>query len=145
MYGQKAANAYRKVGLETGVIAASPHQLIMMLFDGAKAALWRARVQFEQNQIPERGASISKAIAIIGGLRDGLNMEVGGELSQNLRNLYDYMGQRLLEANLESDVNKVMEVDALLETIASAWRQIAPATPATAAPAAQAGTGVRYE
>ncbi|MBN4664787.1 flagellar export chaperone FliS [Pandoraea nosoerga] len=144
MYGQNAANAYRKVGLETGVIAASPHQLIVMLFDGAKAALTRARVHFEDGRIAERGQAISKAIEIIGGLRDGLNMEVGGELSRNLRDLYDYMGRRLLEANLENDVAKVREVDTLLDTIASAWREIAPAA-GTGAAAAQAGTGVRYE
>lgn len=144
MYGQNAANAYRKVGLETGVIAASPHQLVVMLFDGAKAALLKARIHFEQGQIAERGAALSKAIAIIGGLRDSLNMDVGGELSQNLRDLYDYMGRRLLEANLENDPVKVQEVDTLLETIASAWRAIAPAA-GTGAPAVQAGTGVRYE
>jgi flagellar protein FliS len=139
MYGQNAANAYRKVGLETGVIAASPHQLIMMLFDGAKA-----RVHFEDGRIADRGQALSKAIGIIGGLRDGLNMEVGGELSRNLGDLYDYMGRRLLEANLENDVAKVREVDTLLDTIASAWREITPAA-GTGAPAAQAGTGVRYE
>ncbi|WP_281718071.1 flagellar export chaperone FliS [Pandoraea apista] len=144
MYGQNAANAYRKVGLETGVVAASPHQLIVMLFDGAKAALTKARIHFEAGHIAERGQAISKAIDIIGGLRDGLNMEVGGELSRNLRDLYDYMGRRLLEANLENDVAKVQEVDTLLETIASAWRAIAPST-GTGAPAVQAGTGVRYE
>lgn len=144
MYGQNAANAYRKVGLETGVIAASPHQLIMMLFDGAKAALMKARVHFEDGRIADRGLALSKAIGIIGGLRDGLDMDAGGELSRNLRDLYDYMGHRLLEANLENDVVKVQEVDTLLDTIASAWRAITPAA-GTGAPAAQAGTGVRYE
>ena len=144
MYGQNAANAYRKVGLETGVLAASPHQLVMMLFDGTHAALLRAQLFFEQGNIAERGNAIGKAISIIGGLKDGLNMEVGGELSANLASLYDHMTRKLLEANLENDVSKVQEVDTLLDTIASAWRAITPAA-GTGAPAAQAGTGVRYE
>ena len=41
MYTQSsvAANAYAKVGLETGVVAASPHQLIIMLYEGAELSV----------------------------------------------------------------------------------------------------------
>lgn len=127
MYNQSGAQAYQKVGLESGVMNASPHQLIMMLFDGAQSALIRARILMSQGESSGKGAALSKAINIINnGLSAGLDMEKGGELAQNLSALYDYMSRRLLHANLHNDEQAITEVLALLENIADAWRQIGP-------------------
>ncbi|QHB32996.1 flagellar export chaperone FliS [Yersinia canariae] len=127
MYSQSGAQAYQKVGLESGVMNASPHQLIMMLFDGAQSALIRARILMSQGESSGKGAALSKAINIINnGLSAGLDMEKGGELAQNLSALYDYMSRRLLHANLHNDEQAITEVLALLENIADAWRQIGP-------------------
>lgn len=127
MYGQSGAQAYQKVGLESGVMNASPHQLIMMLFDGAQSALIRAKILINQGETATKGAALSKAINIINnGLSAGLDMDKGGELAQNLSALYDYMSRRLLHANLHNDEQAIDEVLALLENIADAWRQIGP-------------------
>ncbi|MCE3112644.1 flagellar export chaperone FliS [Yersinia enterocolitica] len=127
MYNRSGSQAYATVGLESGVMNASPHQLIVMLFDGAQSALVRARILMNQGDIPAKGAALSKAINIINnGLSAGLNMEKGGELAENLSALYDYMSRRLLHANLHNDEQAITEVLALLENIADAWRQIGP-------------------
>ncbi|HDL7647082.1 TPA: flagellar export chaperone FliS [Yersinia enterocolitica] len=127
MYNRSGSQAYATVGLESGVMSASPHQLIVMLFDGAQSALVRARILMNQGDIPTKGAALSKAINIINnGLSAGLNMEKGGELAENLSALYDYMSRRLLHANLHNDEQAITEVLALLENIADAWRQIGP-------------------
>lgn len=127
MYNRSGSQAYAQVGLESGVMSASPHQLIAMLFDGAQSALVRARILMNQGDIPAKGAALSKAINIINnGLSAGLNMEKGGELAENLSALYDYMSRRLLHANLHNDEQAITEVLALLENIADAWRQIGP-------------------
>ncbi|AKF38658.1 flagellar export chaperone FliS [Yersinia enterocolitica] len=127
MYNRSGSQAYAQVGLESGVMSASPHQLIVMLFDGAQSALVRARILMNQGDIPAKGAALSKAINIINnGLSAGLNMEKGGELAENLSALYDYMSRRLLHANLHNDEQAITEVLALLENIADAWRQIGP-------------------
>ncbi|HDL6938720.1 TPA: flagellar export chaperone FliS [Yersinia enterocolitica] len=127
MYNRSGSQAYAQVGLESGVMSASPHQLIVMLFDGARSALVRARILMNQGDIPAKGAALSKAINIINnGLSAGLNMEKGGELAENLSALYDYMSRRLLHANLHNDEQAITEVLALLENIADAWRQIGP-------------------
>ena len=67
MFGttQSGAHAYAKVGIETGVISASPHKLIVMLYDGAIVAISNATQQMKNGDIPAKGYSISKAIAII--------------------------------------------------------------------------------
>src|SRR5689334_14605377 len=103
MFGttQRGVNAYAKVGLETGVTAASPHKLIVMLYDGALAAIMTGITQMKAGNVQEKGKAISKAIQIIdNGLRASLDKEVGGEIAQNLDALYDYMSRRLLEANI---------------------------------------------
>ncbi|AIN19515.1 flagellar protein FliS [Yersinia rochesterensis] len=127
MYNRSGVQAYTQVGMESGVMSASPHQLIVMLFDGAQSALVRARILMNQGDIPAKGAALSKAINIIdNGLSAGLDMEKGGELAENLSALYDYMTRRLLHANLHNDEQAITEVLALLENIADAWRQIGP-------------------
>ena len=81
MYSKSGVQAYQQVGLESAVLSASPHQLVVMLFDGIHSALIRARLFLEQGDIPAKGEALSKAINIIeNGLKAGLNMDVGGEL-----------------------------------------------------------------
>lgn len=117
--------AYEKVGLETAVQTASPYQLILMLFDGAKQAIANARLGIEMNDIPKKGLAISKAIDIIlNGLRASINLDDGGKLSQDLYALYDYMSRRLLHANLHNDPAALDEVGRLLDEIHSAWIEI---------------------
>ena len=127
MYNNSGVQAYQKVGLESAVLSASPHQLVVMLFDGAHSALVRARLFLEQGNIPAKGEALSKAINIIdNGLKAGLNMEVESDLPENLAALYDYMVRRLLHANLRNDAEAIVEVEVLLNNIADAWKQICP-------------------
>ena len=127
MYSNSGVQAYQKVGLESAVLSASPHQLVVMLFDGAYSALVRARLFLEQGDIPAKGEALSKAINIIdNGLKAGLNMEVDSDLPANLAALYDYMVRRLLHANLRNDVEAIVEGEGLLNNIADAWKQIGP-------------------
>src|SRR6476469_1487325 len=117
MFGSKqfGVNAYAKVGVETGVSSASPHQLIVMLFDGAMKALGAAVVNMKANNIAAKGEAISKAILIIeSGLRASLDKKAGGEIAEGLDALYEYMGKRLLLANLKNDVAILEEVPKLL-------------------------------
>jgi flagellar protein FliS len=140
MFGsmQSGANAYAKVGIETGVVAASPHHLIVMLFDGALAALAMSVQHMKTGNIADKGQAISKAIMIIdGGLRASLDKKVGGEIALSLDSLYEYMTNRLLLANLKNQPEIVEEVQRLLQDLKSAWDAIAP-IPASAAPAPKA-------
>jgi len=119
-------SAYAQVGIETGVAAASPHKLILMLFDGAIMALGTAQRHMSEGDIPAKGLDISKAIEIItNGLRASLDLEAGGELAERLYALYDYMTVRLLHANLHNDLAAIEEVSRLLGELRSAWEEIA--------------------
>ncbi len=128
MFGTRSpAATYAQVGLESAVRSADPHRLILLLFEGASTAMSMAKLHMQNNQIAERGANISKAIDIIAnGLRASLNIEEGGELAERLAALYDYIVQRLLWANMKTDVAALDECMSLLGEIHSAWAEIAP-------------------
>src|ERR1700741_3805248 len=134
MFGttSRGVNAYAKVGLETGVSSASPHKLIVMLYDGALAAIMTAITQMNAGNVQEKGKAISKAIRIVDdGLRASLDKEVGGEIARNLDALYDYISRRLLEANLKNDAVILEEVRGLLADLRDTWNQIGGAPAAT--------------
>lgn len=127
MYAKSGIQAYAQVGVESAVLSASPHQLVVLLFDAALSAMKKAAILIEQGDIPAKGQALTKAINIIdNGLRAGLNHEAGGEVAANLDNLYEYMTRRLLQANLHNDLAAIAEVEALLVNIADAWKEIGP-------------------
>jgi flagellar protein FliS len=140
MFGtmQRGVNAYAKVGLETSVVSASPHKLIVMLFDGALVAVLSALSHMKAHEIPQKGAAISKAIDIINnGLRASLDKKAGGEIAVSLDALYGYMNERLLLANLNNAPGMLEEVHTLLTDLRSAWCEIGD-KPAVAVPEAGA-------
>jgi flagellar protein FliS len=121
-----SAETYAKVGIETGVAAADPHRLILMLFDGALLAVAKAGSAMQQERIAEKGQAISQAIDIVAnGLKASLNFAAGDELANRLAALYDYMCNRLLHANLKNDPAALNEVGRLLAELRSAWAEIA--------------------
>lgn len=117
---------YQKVGVHGEIDSASPHRLIQMLIEGALSKIYAARACMENSRITGKGENISMAISIIGGLRASLNFEAGGEIANNLNSLYDYMEQRLLEANVNNDISILDEVISLFADIKGAWDTIAP-------------------
>lgn len=129
------ANAYAKIGVETGVIAASPHKLILMLFEGAIVAISNAQQHMQSGNIAAKGQSISKAIAIIdSGLRASLDKKAGGEIAISLDSLYEYMNNRLIFANLNNQIELLTEVQNLLRDLKSSWEAITPVIAPAAEP-----------
>ena len=125
---------YAQVSQDVAAETAEPHALILMLFEGARTAITIARRHMEQNEIPEKGAAISKAIDIVNnGLRVSLDMENGGDLAERLAALYEYISQRLLWGNLKNDLAALDEANQLLGELQSAWALISPAAQANAA------------
>lgn len=119
----RSAQAYASIGLETQVLSASPERLITLLFDGAQAAIAKARLHMQGNNIAGRGMAISKAIDIVdSGLKASVDKEAGGELAGNLLTTYDLIIRTLLQANLNNDPAKLDLAEQLLAEIGGAWR-----------------------
>ena len=115
-------NAYREVGVQTGVASASPHQLVLMLFDGLLESVSRARGAIATRNIETKCNAIIRAVRIVDeGLKASLNLQQGGQLAQDLNALYGYITLRLTHANLKNDVAALEECVRLIEPIRSAW------------------------
>jgi flagellar protein FliS len=123
MYNAKVKN-YQKEALKTKVAGADRYQIIQMLMAGAIEKLVMAKVSIERNNLEAKAEHISKASAIIEGLRSCLDFEVGGEVIENLYALYSYMLDRLLDASLKNDAEIIEEVSSLVKEIKSGWDAI---------------------
>ena len=126
MNAKSAVNQYRQTDVHGNVINATPHQLIEMLLKGALDKIHTARGSIAHGDIAGKGENISWALSIIGGLRGSLDMEKGGEIAENLDNLYEYMERQLFEANVKNDAEILEEVASLLSTILNGWMGISP-------------------
>ncbi|WP_339349589.1 flagellar export chaperone FliS [uncultured Alteromonas sp.] len=120
----KGINAYRKGNLKQDIASADPHKLTLMLLQGALDRIAYAKGATERKELVAKADYISKASAIIMHLRDTLDIEIGGEVAENMFALYNYMLERLGGAHVKNDVNILDEVTSLLTPIRDAWIQI---------------------
>ena len=127
--------------LEAHVMAADPLELVCLLYQHAIDQVQDARRLLAGGKIPERCRAITKAIHVIGELSKSLDHKAGGGLSANLEQLYYYMTVRLTEANLRRDDKLLAEVESLLETLASAWKETRARQTAGANPPLPVGVG----
>jgi flagellar protein FliS len=116
--------AYRSVAAHGGVAAADPHQLIVMLLDGALERIAGAKGAIQHGSSETRNRLLHRTVAIIDELRSSLNLAAGGEIAANMADLYDYSGRLLMRANMENRADLLDEVSHLLREIRSAWIQI---------------------
>lgn len=111
--------------LESKVLSASPLELVSLAYEGAIEAIGSARVCVREKRIHDRSRAITKAQLLIGELQKSLDFDRGGDLSQQLARLYDYMQRRLMEANFQQVEAPLAEVESLLGTVLESWRQLA--------------------
>ncbi|MGR9072390.1 MAG: flagellar export chaperone FliS [Gammaproteobacteria bacterium] len=120
-----AMQQYKQVGVEGDVMDATPHKLVQLLMEGVLEKIALAKGNMLRREIAEKGENIGSAITILGGLRASLDLEAGGELAQNLDDLYDYMTRQLLAANLNGAAGILDEVSSLMAEVKSGWDAIA--------------------
>ncbi|WP_085717013.1 flagellar export chaperone FliS [Pseudomonas sp. B28(2017)] len=124
-----ALRQYQKVGAHAQTSEASPHRLVQMLMEGGLDRIAQAKGALERKDIPGKCVSIGKAIGIIGGLREGLDLENCADAVGELDSLYLYMMKRLAEANISGDPKILDEVAGLLRTVKEGWDGIAEPGP----------------
>lgn len=124
MNTQSALKSYAKVHYRSNVEVASPHRLIDMLYEGAIDRIVQAKGAMAYGNIQLKGNKINSAISIVGGLRESLNTDQGGDLAMNLDNLYVYIQSLLTEGHLRNNSAKLDEAIILLTDLRSTWQKI---------------------
>ncbi len=110
MYGA-ALNSYRRNSVTT---LEDPQKIVKLLFEGAIKELGLVKTYFDEPR--KRGQHLGKAIAIVGELQAGVNLEKGGEAAEFLYGLYGAMIREL---------SKVSGQEKDLETIERSIRYLA--------------------
>ncbi len=121
---KRGVNQYTNVHNESGLADASPHHLIQMLMDGFLARVNAAKGAMARSDMELKAVYISRAMAIVGGLSESIDLEKGGEIAVNLSQLYNYMTNRLLQASRENDERILDEVASLMKEIKEGWDAI---------------------
>jgi flagellar protein FliS len=120
----KAMASYGADNFASQASVANGVVLIQMLFDGLIDSLVAAQGHLQHGAIAEKGVAISRASRIVVGLQGSLDFEKGGDLAQNLNELYSYVTRRLIYANAYNDAGCLQEVQGLMDEIRQAWREV---------------------
>jgi flagellar protein FliS len=110
--------------IKTDVLTASPVKQIVLLYDRAIIALKQAIDDIKNGDIKSKVNNIQKATDILLALDSALDMEKGGEIAQNLRDLYRFSYQQILVAHAKNDINLLEDIIEILETLKSGWEEL---------------------
>lgn len=113
-----AYNAYK----QNSVTTASPGELTLMLYNGCLKFLNKAKTAINEKNVQEKNTNLQKSQAIIAELMSTLNMDI--EISKQMLPLYEYMNHRLVEANIQSDVEIIEEVEGLVTEFRDTWKEV---------------------
>jgi flagellar protein FliS len=109
---------------EQMILSASPIELVRLMYQRAIACVADAREHLKAGRIRERAQAINRAYAILMELLTSLDADKAPELAANLRGLYCYMQQRLIDANFQQQDAPLAETGRLLSTLADAWMEV---------------------
>lgn len=109
--------------LENQVTTATPGKLLVMTYDAAIRFIKLAAEKMTEHKLDEQSANIIKAQNILLELISSLNTKVDPQLAANLHSIYNYMFDRLTEANLHDDQQALAEVLDIMTELRSTWAE----------------------
>lgn len=107
---------------QNSVTQSTPGELTLMLYNGCLKFLNQAKKGIETKDIELKNTNIQKAQNILRELMITLDMSV--PISKSLVTLYEYMLNRLVEANIQNDIAKVDEVIGYTTEFRDTWKQV---------------------
>ncbi|MBC7462283.1 MAG: flagellar export chaperone FliS [Thermoleophilia bacterium] len=112
-------DAYRVNAVET----ASPEQLTLMCYDGALRFMRRAAKALEDGDLAGANNATGRAQAIINELNVTLDMERGGEIARNLRDLYLFVNRHMASGLATREAPLIRESIGLVRELREAWAE----------------------
>jgi flagellar secretion chaperone FliS len=116
--GNDAGDAY----IRNKILNATPIELTMILYEGAIASLHKYKQLFADKQHEQACDELIKGQDMIRALRDSLDLSVSN-IGAGLYRLYEYMLRKLINANIDKNMNPVDEVIHMLTDLKDTWRQ----------------------
>ena len=117
-------DAYNDMAISSLVMGANDHELIQLLFTETERSLTAAEFFLDQGDVRSMRVSLTKTCRILGGLQGSLDLEKGGEVAENLSDLYRFCIKELFKANSKSDQAAITRVKNILSPIFQAWAEM---------------------
>lgn len=108
----------------TDALPTTGTRLVVLMYDGCIGALNKALADIEAGDLEGRCKAVNMAVDILAQLTNSLDMEKGGQIAENLNNLYRFMISRLQRVNLLNDPQPARDVLRILDPLYNAWRRL---------------------
>ncbi len=113
-----AINQYKQNSIAT----ATPEELTLLLYNGAIKYMNIAKIKIDEKNIQEKNSALIRAQDIISELNYSLDMEY--EISENLRALYNFVLEKLIDANLENNTEYIDEALIIVKDMRETWVEV---------------------
>lgn len=114
-------NAYAQYN-NSKVLTASPAELTLMLYEGAIKFGNIAVAAIEEKNVQKAHTNIVKTQKIIEYLRQTLDMKY--PVAKDFDNIYVYLEERLVQANLKKDKDIMEECLTHLRSVRDTWKEV---------------------
>ena len=116
--------AYQRVRLTT----ATPQELVVLLYEGMIKFTTIGRRDLEISDFSAAGVALTRAIEIIGHLRDCLEHDTNPTLCASLDRMYEAWTRSIVRSQSQLDFASLDAVIRQMDEMAGAWRTAAGAT-----------------
>ncbi len=120
--------AYKKVNIESTIMSSEPHQIILMMFDGALQSLAISKGAIERKDFELKSQTVSKFINIVQALRNSLDFDAEPVVSQRFDDLYVYCLEVINDVSISMDSTRIDEIIELLKPLRNAWFEMPEAS-----------------
>jgi len=120
--------AYKKVDIESTIMSSEPHQIILMMFDGALQSLAIAKGAIERKDYELKSQTVSKFINIVSALRNSLDFDSEPVVSKRFDDLYIYCIDVINDASISMDASPVDGIIDLIKPLRNAWFEMPEAS-----------------
>lgn len=106
---------------ENSINSATPAELTLMLYNGAIKFTKLAKINMESKNLQDVSINLIKSQDIIDELNLTLNMDY--EISQELRSLYIFIKEQLIDANIQKDPKILDDITPIMESMRDTWKE----------------------
>lgn len=121
---RKNLKAYNQVNIESNLLSADPHQVILMMYDGLLESIAKTKGAIERNDLDTKSKMITKSVNIISALDNSLDPVAEPKISETFSSLYHYCIEKLNDANVTLEIAPIDEVFTLIKPIRDAWKEM---------------------
>lgn len=121
----KAQTHYRAVSIASRIEAATPHELVAILYEELIGALDVARAAVVQGKASACHSARDRSVSILLALEASLDLERGGDLARSLAGIYGAIRLELIRRGRELQADTLDRASKSVAALQEAWARIA--------------------